>query len=54
MIAGLTTEARICGLKAWIVRALKMQTSISGRDCRQVESGGAGEGRNSLSVDELT
>ena len=28
MIAGLTTEARICGLKAWIVRALKMQTSI--------------------------
>ena len=25
---GLTTEARICGTKAWIVRALKMQTSI--------------------------
>ena len=30
MIAGLTTEDRICGLKAWIVRALKMQTSIGG------------------------
>ena len=28
MIAGLTTEARICGPRVWIVRALKMQTSI--------------------------
>ena len=28
MIAGLTTEARICGPRAWIVRALKMQTSM--------------------------
>ena len=30
MIAGLTTEARICGPRVWIVRALKMQTSIMG------------------------
>ena len=34
MIAELTTEARICGLKAWIVRALKKQTSISPIDSR--------------------
>ena len=34
MIAGLTTEARICGLRAWIVRALKVQTSIEARTSR--------------------
>ena len=28
MIAGLTTETLICGPRVWIVRALKMQTSI--------------------------